>query len=457
MIRYAVAFGLLLLPLPSGCSSGDSSSGPPADAATSDGASDAGLDGDSSVSDTGVGDAADAGATILSLPSSGIFEAETHLVEAPGGRSLAVWMTLGASADINGYAVSEDQGASWSKPQLLTGKPSKGDPVATFGSDGSLYYGFLDGICDTQGCSKGHVWIARMPPGSKTFEPAVDASPADPTEFYDKPWLMTAADGTLVLVVNARVGLNPTNVDRIVVARSTDGKSWSQTDAVPKLPLGQIAGIPHACISRQGSRMWIAYVDSSTATYSSLRWSDDLGQTWSPTNVSSGFAPASLAGQVQAYDLRCVGEQDDVWVMYGLATGPGTTTGIPPLNEIRVAHSGDGGVSWDPAVALSEPGLKYLRPEIARSATGELVVIAYAGAQDGDPAGSMRWWQSADGGKSFSARGAFHAPISFTGDRQSQTWIGDYSGLLVSGGTVRTTFIDNSSGAAHVVFRSWGL
>jgi hypothetical protein len=458
MLRLTSQCGLLLFVAVAACSSGEGSGASASDASTQDGALDASVDGEGGT-DAASSDAAEAGsgATILSLPSTGVFEAETHLVATTGGRMLAVWMTLGGGSAINGYAISEDHGGTWSTPQLLTGKSSKGDPVATYGKDGSLYYGFLDGICSGVECSGGHIWIARLPPGATSFAPPVDASPADPTEFYDKPWLMTAADGTLVVVANARVGVNPNNVDRIVVARSSDGVAWTQTEAVPKLPQGQIAGIPHACMSQQGSRMWIAYVDSSSPTFASIRWSDDLGQTWPAANVSSGFAPASAGGQLQSYDLRCVGEGNDVWAMYGLASTQGSTTGIPPLDEIRVAHSGDGGSTWDSAVVLAEPGLQYLRPEIARSPTGELVVIAYAGSQEGDTAGSMRSWRSADGGKTFSAQGSFHAPIHFTGDRQSKLWVGDYSGLLADAKTVHVAFVDNSSGAAHIVYRTLGM
>ncbi|MCA9597886.1 MAG: exo-alpha-sialidase [Myxococcales bacterium] len=441
----------------SACSSNDSSSARPQDAGSDHVAVDAPED--VVLTEAGGDAATDAGSGPIDLsssPGSG-FESETHVVRAPGGRMLAVWMNLGASGVQNGYALSEDDGASWSSPKVLSGTPTKGDPVATYGQDGSLYYGFLDGNCGAQGCDNGHVWVARLAPGSTSFEAPVDASPANPAEFYDKPWLMTGADGTLVLVVAARQGQNPTNIDRIVVARSTDGTSWSHSEAVPTLPQGQIAGIPHACVSPQGSRLWVVYVDSSSPSYAGLRWSDDLGQTWPAGNHSSGFAPASSLGALQAYDLRCVGEQNDVWLMYGLASGSSSATGIPPLDEIHVAHSADGGNTWNGNAVISESGAQFLRPEIVRTPSGDLFVMAYGGSHEGDTNGSVRWWRSTDAGQSFTAGGTLHAPITFTGDRQSSLWIGDYGGLVALPSGFAATFADNHSGNAHVLFAKLAL
>ncbi len=460
MLRRAVVPGAMRgIPLAAGialacvgCSSDDSSGAAPADAGTDVVVADVAQE---DVTPEGGQDAApDAGSgpVDISSSSSSAYQSETHLVRAPGGRMLAVWMNLGATGVQNGYALSEDDGTSWSSPQVLAGKPTKGDPVATYGKDGSLYYGFLDGNCVGASCDNGHVWVTRLAAGSTSFEPAADASPADPAEFYDKPWLMTGADGTVVLVVAARQGQYPTNIDRIIVARSSDGKQWSHSEAVPKLTPGEIAGIPHACISTQGNRLWIAHADSSSPTFAALRWSDDLGLTWPAQNQSTGFAPASSAGALQSYDLRCAGEQDDVWVMYGLATGISSATGIPPLNEIHVVHSGDAGSTWDGDTVISETGAQFLRPEITRADNGDLFVMAYSGSQEGDMKGGVRWWRSTDGGQSFAAQGSIYSPIEFTGDRNDSRWIGDYSGLVPLADGLAATFVNNASGAAHILF-----
>lgn len=390
--------------------------------------------------------------TPISEQGGWTFESETHVVIAPGGRTLALWMGLKASGVDNAWALSEDRGSTFGPPVKMQGVHSLGDPVATAGPDGSLYYGFLDGSCGIGGCSKGRVWVARMAPGEVTFGEPVDASPADLEEFYDKPWLMTGPDGSLILVFAARKGTYPDNVDHMVVARSPDGAAWTRTDAVPVRPKGQIAGIPHACVSRTGTRMWIVHVDSESPTWASIRWSDDLGVTWPEQNHSSGFALLAEANGLQSYDLRCAGEGDDVWVEYGVAASFGTDTSIPPLTKVSVAHSGDGGLTWDTRTTVNAPGLLALRPELILEPSGALDVIAYTGAQEGDAAGAVRWWRSTDGGESFEDRGPLFEPILFTGDRGSSVWIGDYSGLAFDGGDILTTFVDNASGASHILF-----
>jgi hypothetical protein len=188
--------------------------------------------------------------------------------------------------------------------------------------------------------------------------------------------------------------------------------------------------------------------------FASLRWSDDHGQSWPSQNVSTGFALPSESAQLQTYDLRCVGEGDDVWVMYGLASGPSSATAIPPLDSIQVAHSGDAGMTWTERATITRADTLFLRPEIAREPSGALQVIAYSGSAEGDTNGAVRRWRSSDGGQSFVEQAVVHAPIVFTGERGNTTtlWIGDYSGLAVDQGELFSSYVDNSSGSAHVAF-----
>lgn len=400
-------------------------------------------------------DAAPAGPVILSLGTGASFEAESHVVAGPDGTLLAVWSAFPATGGVqNGYAISRDHGATWTKAALAPGS-SVGDPVATRGADGSFYFGYLDGTCSggEEGCVAGHVWVARLSPGSDSFEARVDVSPADPAEFYDKPWLMTASDGTLVAVFNGTVGQYPDNVSSIIVARSAGaGAPWTRTYAVPKRAKGELANIPHACISRSAKRMWVVYVDSTSPTGVTLRWSDDRGVTWPDANASSGFALPEEAAQLQSYDLRCVGEGDDVWVMYGLAGGPASATGIPPLASIHVAHSHDGGKTWDKTTVVSEAGEQFLRPELILEPGGALDLFAFRGTKDGDKSGDVHLYRSVDSGATFTPVGSLLAPMHFTGARSGTEWIGDYSGVALDDGRLVATVVDNSSGVSHIAF-----
>ena len=425
--------------------------GEPADAV--DGPDDSGPDAHSgdAVADAAGGVSEPVGPVQISAPG-GVFDSETHVVVAPTGRTLAVWMRIGFSGVENAYAVSGDRGATFPAASTLEGTATKGDPVAAAGPDGSLYYGFLGGVCARSGCAQGHVWVARMAPDASTFGPPVDASPADPEEFYDKPWLMMGPDNALILVVAARRGAYPSNVDRILAARSVDGQVWTHAAVVPTGPVGQLAGIPHACVSHSGTRLWVLHVDSTSPTWATLRWSDDLGATWPTANASTGFALLEDANGLQSYDLRCAGEGDDVWVQYGVADGVGTTTAIPPLARVTVAHSPDGGTTWDRRTQVNPEETLVLRPELVLEPSGALDVVAYTGAAEGDPTGDVHWWRSTDGGVTFEDRGPLHSPILFTGERDGTAWVGDYSGLAVDGVDLFATFVDNTSGSSRVLF-----
>ena len=220
--------------------------------------------------------------------------------------------------------------------------------------------------------------------------------------------------------------------------------------------MGQLAGIPHACASQAADRVWVAYVSLSSPLGAALQWSDDHGVTWPPANVNTGLALQAEANRIQSYDLRCAGDGDSVYLMYGLASGASSANGIPPLDDVVVAHSSNGGQSWDARVHLPQNGLKFLRPEIALAPNGDVHVTAYAGTLDGDPLGAVRHWLMTDN-LTLVEQEVVHQPIVFTGSRGGADWIGDYSGLVVSGGTLFVTYADNSNGTAHVAFRRIAL
>ena len=214
-------------------------------------------------------------------------ESETHLAVAPDGRVLVAWIGLGTKFG-TGYVFSPDRGATFAAPELIAG--NLGDPIVASGSDSSFYVGYLDGTCSGGSCTNGHVYIRKAAPGSSTFGAAVDVSEANPAHFYDKPWLMRTGTGDLVTIFAQREGNYPNNLDAIVAARSTDGVAWTRSFVVPVQPLGTLAGIPHACASRGGARVWTVFVDSSSAIGGTLRWSDDGGATWPAANQGRTFS-----------------------------------------------------------------------------------------------------------------------------------------------------------------------
>ena len=376
-------------------------------------------------------------------------ESETHLAVAPDGRVLVAWIGLGPKFG-TGYAFSPDRGATFAPPELMAG--NLGDPIVASGSDSSLYIGYLDGTCNGGACTNGHVYVRKAPPGSSAFGAAVDISEGNPAHFYDKPWLMRTGAGGLVAIFAQREGNYPTNLDAIVAARSTDGVAWTRSMVVPIQPMGTLAGIPHACASRSGARVWTVFVDSSSAIGGTLRWSDDGGATWLTTNRGQTFSLPSETAEVQSYDYRCAGEGNDVWVMYGLGAGLGTEDAISPLRAIVVAHSGDAGKTFDRRTTIELTGALYLRPELVVEAGGALDIMMYRGAKADDAMGRVERLRSTDGGKTFGAPIVELDPMLFDPSRSTPTWIGDYSGLVADGTDLLMSYVTNASGHAHVAF-----
>jgi hypothetical protein len=397
-------------------------------------------------------DAAPDAAVPLAISSSTktTSESETHLAIAPDGRVLVAWIGLGKVFG-TGYAFSPDRGATFAAPELIAG--NLGDPVVASGPDGSFYLGYLAGTCAAGSCTNGHVYIRKALPGSSTFGAEVDISEGNPAHFYDKPWLMRTGAGDLVAIFAQRAGNYPNNLDAIVAARSTDGVAWTRTFVVPIQPMGNLAGIPHACASRGGARVWTVFVDSQSAIGGTLRWSDDGGATWPAANQGQTFSLTAETSLVQSFDYRCAGEGDDVWVMYGIGTGPGTEEAISPLSKIVVAHSGDAGKTFDRRTTIELAGALYLRPELVVEPSGALDVMMYRGDKENDPGGRVERLRSTDGGKTFAAPVVELDPMLFDPSRATPTWIGDYSGLVPDGTDVLMSYVANADGHSHIAFK----
>jgi hypothetical protein len=132
--------------------------------------------------------------------------------------------------------------------------------------------------------------------------------------------------------------------------------------------------------------------------------------------------------------------------------GSGTTQF--KLDHVRLAHSGDGGSTFDARYAVEDPsaGAFFMLPNIVSDEQGGVHVTYYAGVDSGDAAASYRASLSTDGGATFGPSGVVHAPLLFDLSRATPTWLGDYQGLWVASGKLYIAYVDNSSGASHVAF-----
>jgi hypothetical protein len=85
-------------------------------------------------------------------------------------------------------------------------------------------------------------------------------------------------------------------------------------------------------------------------------------------------------------------------------------------------------------------------------ANGHLDVEYYGGAFDGDTNGAVYYVHSVDQGATWGSATLIRRPITLSSAGISDGWLGDYLGVTTSGGSLYTTFTDNSSGVAHVDF-----
>jgi hypothetical protein len=388
-------------------------------------------------------------AGIISQSATSVREAESSLATTADGRVAVAWIALeaGSSAHI-GYRFSLDRGETWEPVGQLAG-PTGGpcaDPVLAADPAGNLYLVWLVFAATTS--ETDHIYVARSAPGSTAFEAPVEVSdPNDPT-FYDKPTITVTGAGTILAAFTRQVGL--------VAARSSDGVLWERATVVDEPPTRNhiVAG----CSTPGGTRVWLThlhYDDITAERQVFLRWSDDDGASWPAANVTTVSAADEL--DVGVDDPSCVASGNEVWVLYGRTHDTPSANGFGSLYAVRVAHSADGGQSIAERYDAHDPAFPLeLHPRFARTDAGGLAIVSYAGASDGDAAGSVRASLSPDA-TTFPATILVHEPVTFLDSRTSLKWIGEYFGVDWRDGNLYTAYIDNSGTESHVAFHRTAL
>src|SRR5271165_6598651 len=107
----------------------------------------------------------------------------------------------------------------------------------------------------------------------------------------------------------------------MIMARSTDGKTWKRSVAAGPGSYGSFRNEARFCRPAGAGRIFMAYIDTDVATYfnsyaMAVRSSDDDGATWSlPIEVSLPEDELTLDAGA---NLGCVTNGNDVWFYYGL-------------------------------------------------------------------------------------------------------------------------------------------
>src|SRR5439155_24548786 len=97
-------------------------------------------------------------------------------------------------------------------------------------------------------------------------------------------------------------------------------------------------------------------------------WRGGDGATpWNTGARTAVQAADEMATVSTMLDGNCVARDKEVFVVYGLTDQPGSHVQVPRLTHVRLAHSSDGGKTFDRRTTIDDPaaGPYYLVPPIA--------------------------------------------------------------------------------------------
>jgi hypothetical protein len=389
---------------------------------------------------------------VISQSPGWFLQAETSVASAPNGFVAAAWIDVNQqNFSAIGYAISTDDGQSFA-PIGHVKTPKGGvasDPVLAVDAAGNFWLTWVGYKIQGQNPTDMHIYVAKAPAGSTTFNDPIEASDPNDTALYDKPWI-TVTNGGEILVTWERDQMPQTF--GLVAARSIDGTTFTQT-IFQNDPTGQtFRNLAFPCAPRTGGRVWVTYLAYTNSGIDvRLAYSDDGGASWSPETI------VNLPSEMVAFDdPTCVAEGNEVWVSYGL-----TQDMIDPeagssdkLYAIRVAHSGDGGLTIDSRIDAQDSNAAkfFMHPQLAREEGGGLDLVYYAGNFDEDPNGSYRRSRAASFGGGFAPSVPVEYPLTYLQARGDPRWLGDYTGIFVRAGKLYTTYTVNTSGISSVAF-----
>jgi hypothetical protein len=430
-----------------------------------------------------------------SVSPGDLWEGETHLAVGTNGYVAVAWI---ASTDSNweqngatsyiAAAFSSDRGATWTPVQTLSAAAPDNryayDPVVAVDAANNFYLAFGGANFTGQpALAKTGIWVSTAPKGTTTFGTPVEVS--DPAEsssadggpalyYHDKPWIAVTKNQEIV-VAYARLewatcsGPGPwtTCVSNIILSRSADAQTWTRVQATSNSAgSGPDGGTPdfvnwsYLCASISTSRLWLLHSDEPGGGVGgvglTLRFSDDDGATWNPANVAVVSPPNQRGTEEQS----CAGDGNDVWVAHELHAAGASALSF--ASSIQVVHSSNGGQTFGAPVNALDTGTSQLgyHSTLVLESSGALDVAYFGGKGNGDIAAGVYSVRSTDQGATWGSAMPLRKPVTFYDHRNSgwnDGWLGDYLGVTAVGGSLYTSFTDNSSGVAHVDFAKVAL
>ncbi len=361
---------------------------------------------------------------------------EPTLAASPSGSVVASYFTypdaLGNATEI-GYRVSRDFGATWGDVQRIASPRTQhaADPVLGFDAADNFYLGFVAN--QTSGDGDGWIYVAKLAAGASAFATPVLAS-SDATAERDKPWLFV--DNANNVFAGHVLGAN--NRWQMLLDKSTDGgASFTESTIIGGFTDVQLGAMCQDPAGGPDAPLYFVYFRNAAGFTINARRSTDGGATW------SAEVPAATQG-VSYTDPTCVASGQDLWIAYGTTALPDESSlGRQSDAGVKVVHSGDGGLSFDAPVNVSDGMPSYMLPRIA--AGGDRLYIGYYQGPYGVPGAQLKLASSSDNGASWAPEVMVSQVGTLTDQRQSLTFMGDYFGLAAPAGWIFAGTIDNTT------------
>ena len=408
-------------------------------------------------------------------PSGTLFagaEVEPHVAVDPTDPARLVgvwqqnrWSNGGAQALL--AAASADGGQTWTASRAAFSRCAGGsderasDPWVSIGADGVVYQAALalSGESFTPG-STNAILVARSLDGGTTWEAPVTVRRDGADVFSDKESITAdATDPRLAYVIWDR--LNRTGGGPTFFARTTDrGATWEPARNILDAPAtaqtinNQIVVAPDGTLI--GFHTWLQTVPPGNTTTGALRVirSGDKGTTWeTPVEIArqqslgvrdpeSGerVRDAAILGHIAA------GKNGQIAVVWQDARFSGGAR-----DGIAFSRSDDGGRSWSAPVQVNRaPSVPAFVPAVAIADDGTIGVTYFDFRNNTvDPATlpTDHWFaRSTDGGATW-VEAHVAGPFDLLGaPRANGLFVGDYMGLVASGGDFVTLFAATNGG-----------
>jgi hypothetical protein len=151
----------------------------------------------------------------------------------------------------------------------------------------------------------------------------------------------------------------------------------------------------------------------------------------------------------------CAARGNDVWICYG-RTLDAPNVEVNRLTEVHVAHLAGAGQPPDmDTVVLEAPNGFLLHPQLARAADGSLFVAAYRTLSPDGPA-ELVISSSSDDGVTWSAPISVASGLTPLLERHVPHWLGDYFGFAPGGNGVVAAYANNAMGNSHIALDTYG-